>query len=742
MNNLVISEKVSDVAKRDIVDLQNKINAFNTGETPEEAFRKFRLTRGVYGQRQPGVQMIRIKLPYGRITADQLVRIADTSDKFATGNLHATTRQDIQLHFVKLSDSPQLWADLEDAGITLKEACGNTIRNVTASSIAGIDPNEPFDVTPITHSIFTYFLRNPINQDMGRKFKIAVSSSEKDSALAFIHDVGLIAKMGTNEIGEEVKGFKVLIGGGLGAQPFSAQTAFEFLEEKDVIPFIEALLRVFDRYGERVRRHKARMKFLLNDLGLEGMMEKVAEERTAVKNKIFQIPDDLFGTNEAESITHAPRPTLSQEEIIEIASKSIDKSDIEDFTKWLKTNTFEQKQKGWFAVQLRVLLGDMSSDTARSLANIVRQYAADDIRVTVNQGYILRFVKGEDLVSIYYELAKLGLVNPGFDSTMDITTCPGTDTCNLAITSSYGITRVLEDVMKDEFPEMIYNQDIKIKISGCMNGCGQHNASNIGFHGSSIKNGKLVLPALQVLLGGGFSGDGIGLIGDKVIKVPTKRGPEVLRTLFNDFETNAYDGEYYNQYYNRQTKNYFFQLLKPIADLSTIQEDDYRDWDHDEMFKTEIGVGECASVLVDLVATTITEGQEKLNLAKENFESKIWADAIYHAYNVLITGAKGLLMTKDVSTNTQYGIINDFESNFGKEFKYEIPSEFVLPDSEETPFRSLAFSINKFEPTEEFATYFVKTAEGFLNFVRNTRGAQLMETGEPVLQELSFGKDS
>lgn len=742
MSNLVISEKVSSVAKRDIIDLNNKINAFNSGETPEEAFRKFRLTRGVYGQRQPGVQMIRIKLPYGRITADQLVRIADTSDKFATGNLHATTRQDIQLHFVKLSDSPQLWADLEDAGITLKEACGNTIRNVTASSVAGIDPDEPFDVTPITHSIFTYFLRNPINQDMGRKFKIAVSSSEKDSALAFIHDVGLIAKMGVNEAGETVKGFKVLIGGGLGAQPFSAQTAFEFLEEKDVIPFIEALLRVFDRYGERVRRHKARMKFLLNDLGLEGMMEKVAEERTAVKNKVFTIPEDLFGTNEIESINHAPRPSVSEAEILKIAAESIEASKLDTFTKWLRTNTFEQKQKGWYAVQLRVLLGDMSSDTARSLADIVRQYAADDIRVTVNQGYILRFIKGEDLVAIYHELAKLGLVNPGFDSTMDITTCPGTDTCNLAISSSYGITRVLEDVMRDEFPEMIYNQDIKIKISGCMNGCGQHNASNIGFHGSSIKNGKLVLPALQVLLGGGFSGDGIGLIGDKVIKVPTKRGPEVLRTLFNDFETNAYDGEYYNQYYQRQTKNYFFQLLKPIADLSTLQDDDYRDWDHDELFKTEIGVGECASVLVDLVATTITEGQEKLNLAKENFESGVWADAIYHAYNVLITGAKGLLMTRDVATNTQYGIVNDFETNFGQEFKYETPSEFLLADKEETPFRSLAFSINKFEPTEAFATYFVNTAEQFLDFVRNTREAQLMETGEPVLQELSFGKDS
>lgn len=741
MSNLIISEKVAAVAKRDIVDLQNKIDAFNTGQTPEEAFRKFRLTRGVYGQRQPGVQMIRIKLPFGRVTADQLVRIADTSDKFATGNLHATTRQDIQLHFVKLSDSPQLWADLEDAGITLKEACGNTIRNVTASSVAGIDPDEPFDVTPIAHSIFTYFLRNPINQDMGRKFKIAVSSSEKDSALAFIHDVGLIAKMGVNEAGETVKGFKVLLGGGLGAQPFSAQTAYEFLEEENVIPFIEGVLRVFDRYGERVRRHKARMKFLLNDLGLDEMMARVKEERAALKNKVFAIPHDLFETP-VTSVDYAPRASVSEEVIFNTAAESIEESSIETFKNWYKTNVFEQKQKGWYAVQLRVLLGDMHSDIARSLADVVRKYAADDIRVTVNQGYILRFVKGEDLVTIYHELNKLGLAAPGFDSTMDITTCPGTDTCNLAISSSYGITRVLEDVMKEEFPEMMYNQDIKIKISGCMNGCGQHNASNIGFHGSSIKNGKLVLPALQVLLGGGFSGDGIGLIGDKVIKVPTKRGPEALRTLFNDYEANAYDGEYYNQYYNRQTKNYFFQLLKPIADLSTVQDDEYRDWDHDELFKTEIGVGECASVLVDLVATTITEGQEKLNLAKENFESGIWADAIYHAYNVLITGAKGLLMTKEVNTNTQYGIINDFQANFGQDFKYEIPAEYILPDSEETPFRSLAFSINKFEPTEAFATYFIGTAEKFLNFVRNTRESQLMETGEPVLQELSFGKDS
>ncbi|WP_025762341.1 nitrite/sulfite reductase [Dyadobacter tibetensis] len=739
MSELIISERVSQAARRDILDLNNRIQAFNSGDTPEEAFRKFRLTRGVYGQRQPGVQMIRIKLPFGRITAEQLVKIANTSDKYATGNLHATTRQDIQLHFVKLADSPQLWADLEDAGITLKEACGNTIRNVTGSAVAGIDPDEPFDISPMAHAIFSYFLRNPICQDMGRKFKISLSSSEKDSAFAFIHDVGLIAKLGTNAQGENVRGYKVLVGGGLGAQPFSAQTAFDFLEEADVIPFIESVLRVFDRYGERVRRHKARMKFLLNDIGLEALLERAREEHKALKSKRFEIkttiPNDISGN-------YSDRPSLSEQEIVDLAQTVLAAEEQETFIKWLQTNVFEQKQKGWYGVNLRVLLGDMHSDTARSLADIVTRLAGNDIRVTVNQGYLLRFVKGEDLPSLYKELKALGLANPGFDSTADITTCPGTDTCNLAISSSYGITRALEDVMHQEFPEMIYNQDIKIKISGCMNGCGQHNASNIGFHGSSIKNGKLVLPALQVLLGGGFTGDGIGLIGDKVIKLPTKRGPEALRVLFKDFELNAFEGEYFNQYYLRQTKNYFYQLLKPLADLSEVKDEEYRDWDHDEMFKTEVGVGECASVLVDLVGTTLIEANEKLALAKESFEAGVWADGIYHAYNVLITGAKALLMTTDVSTNTQYGIINDFETHFGQAFRYSTPQEFALPEAEATPFKSLAFSLNKFEPTQAFANYYIETAGKFLQFINATREAQLQETGAPQLKELTFGQDS
>ncbi|MCK8493708.1 nitrite/sulfite reductase [Spirosoma sp. RP8] len=710
-----LTDNVSEAARRDILDLEKKISSFQSGSIADEAFRKFRLTRGVYGQRQPGVQMIRIKLPHGRITADQLTRIADLSDKFATGNLHATTRQDIQLHFVKLADSPQLWADLEDAGITLKEACGNTVRNVTGSARAGVDPTEPFDITPYAYSIFDYFLRNPICQDMGRKFKISVSSSESDSAYGYMHDVGLIPRTQHGK-----RGFKVLLGGGLGAQPFPAQTATEFLEEERVIPFIEGVIRVFDRYGERQKRHKARMKYLLNDIGLEELLRRVDEETPALKNKAFTIDPSRWSVEDQ----YPSRPEASNYTV---------SSDNPKLNNWFKTNVFEQKQAGWYAVQLRVLLGDMHSDTARSLAQIVKQYAADDIRVTVNQGYLLRYVRPENLVAVFEALDALGLAEPGFDTTADITTCPGTDTCNLAISSSYGITRALEQMMHDEFPDLVFNDDIKIKISGCMNGCGQHSVANIGYHGSSLKNGAYVLPALQVLLGGGFNGKGEGLIADKVIKIPTKRGPHSLRALLRDFETNSFDGEYYSDYYARQGKNYFYQLLKPLADLKTLVDSDYIDWDHTEKYVTEVGIGECASVLIDLVATTLTEANEKLGWAREAHTGGRWADALYHAYNVFITGARAALMSRDVPTNTQHGIVSDFDKTFLGE-----------PDFHQTEgeFKALVFSINKQEPSELFATQFVAKAEAFLQAVQAYREAQIEQEGLPELQALTQAQDS
>src|ERR1700712_4760113 len=273
------TELENPIVERDIIDLEQKIKAFRDGKIHDEKFRSLRLARGVYGQRQPGVQMVRIKLPFGKVTFKQLLRIADVADEYGSGNLHLTTRQDIQIHYVSLDRTPQLWAELERDDITLREACGNTVRNVTSSPAAGIDPKELFDVSPYAHAVFEYFLRNPICQDMGRKFKISFSSSEADTAFSYIHDIGAIPKI--NAAGE--RGFKVMLGGGLGAQPALAHAVHEFLPEDQLIPYIESVIRVFDRHGERNNCNKARMKFLIQKIGLDEVLRLTKEERIANK---------------------------------------------------------------------------------------------------------------------------------------------------------------------------------------------------------------------------------------------------------------------------------------------------------------------------------------------------------------------------------------------------------------------------------------------------------------------------
>jgi len=691
------------VIENDIIDLANKISQFKNLQIDEEKFRSLRLARGVYGQRQPGVQMIRIKIPYGKMTFRQLRRIADLSDEYASSKLHATTRQDIQIHYVSLDKTPELWAKLEQDNITLREACGNTVRNVTASDKAGIDPNEPFDVSPYAHAIFEYFLRNPICQEMGRKFKIALSSSVEDSAFAFIHDVGVIPKVNVIN-GKETRGFKVYIGGGLGAQPFLAQLAYDFLEEEKLIPFIEGLLRVFDRYGERARRQKARLKFLLNDLGLEEVLKLVADEQKALKVKTFKVNHTSFN-----EIPDLPAPA----DFSNVKVKNPEK-----FEKWFNTNVFEQKQKGFYGVYVKLLLGDMTSDLARTFADIAEKYAGDDIRITVNQGYLLKFVTKDALIPLFNELDEVGLAEPGFDSTADITACPGTDTCNLGISSSTGIAKALENVIKNEYPDLIFNHDLKIKISGCPNSCGQHGLAAIGFHGSSIKNGVNVLPALQVMLGGGVNTDGEGEIAERVIKVPSKRGPEALRTLLDDYEVNGLEGEYYKDYFKRQGKMYFYSLLKPLGDLDSVTPTDYIDWGKEENFAVETAVGECAGVIIDLVSTLLFDSDEKLEWSAAALENKNYADSIYHSYNVFVNSAKAMLLGENVKNSTQMSVIMDFDRIF---------VDTGIFTFEEGSFREHVLQINKLEPNEDFANSFYKKAAQFLIRIKKVRDGQTVK---------------
>ncbi len=351
-----LEDITNPVVAQDILDLERKIFLYQNGKIDNDKFRSLRLARGIYGQRQAGVQMIRIKLPLGRLTTHQLRTIADVADEYASKNLHATTRQDIQLHFVSLDRTPELWARLEKDNITLREACGNTVRNITASDLAGIDPKEPFDVSPYAYEMFQYFLRNPICQEMGRKFKISFSSSDEDTAFSFIHDLGFIPKLQNGK-----RGFKVMIGGGLGANPYLALPAFEFLEEEQLIPFSEAVLRVFDRYGERNRRMKARLKFLIDELGLSAFLELVEQERKALKVKYYKVNEDIL-----------PDPSIS--EFIPYEKVILD--DEVKYQRWLDTNVVEQKQEGFFGVYVKLPLGNMSSYLARSFAEVVDTYAS------------------------------------------------------------------------------------------------------------------------------------------------------------------------------------------------------------------------------------------------------------------------------------------------------------------------------------------------------------------------------
>jgi sulfite reductase (ferredoxin) len=679
------TELENPIVEQDIIDLEKKIRAFRDGKIHDEKFRSLRLARGVYGQRQPGVQMVRIKLPFGKVTFKQLLRIADVSDEYASRNLHLTTRQDIQIHYVSLDRTPQLWAELERDDITLREACGNTVRNVTASPTAGIDPLEPFDVSPYAYATFEYFLRNPICQDMGRKFKISFSSSDADTAFSYIHDIGAIPKV--NEKGE--RGFKILLGGGLGAQPLLASLVEEFLPEDQLIPYIESIIRVFDRYGERNNRNKARLKYLIQKLGLDEVIRLAKEERTANKVKSYVVNRNTVEAPVLPQTTTYPEVTITNPLRYE---------------QWLATNVFEQKQEGFYGVYIKVPVGDIPSDTARKLVAVLTPLVADEIRITQNQGLLLKYVRKEALPALYNGLTELDLSAPGFDSLADVTTCPGTDTCNLGISNSMTLSKVLEDVIYNEYEDFIYNREIKIKISGCMNSCGQHGLAHIGFHGSSLKAGTRVLPSVQVLLGGGTVGDGVGRAAEKVIKVPAKRATHVLRAVLNDYKANSIQDETFHNYYDRQGKDYFYQLLKPLANLETLTEDEFVDWGHQETFATAIGVGECASVIIDLVATLLYESEEKMGWANGAYEKGAWADAIYHSYNVMISSAKALLLDKGVSSSTQAGIIKEYDAHYVA--TGEIPLDGTFSD--------LILQINKNEPSHEFATKYKAAAEKFL----------------------------
>ncbi|MFV8369114.1 nitrite reductase [Flavobacterium sp. LB2R40] len=684
------------IVQKEIIDLEKKIHSFRSGQIDDERFRSLRLARGIYGQRQEGVQMIRIKLPYGKVTSEQLKRITEVSDKYSTGRLHITTRQDIQIHYVSLDRTPELWSELAKDDITLREACGNTVRNITGSELAGVDVDEPFDVSPYAHGLFQYLLRNPICQEMGRKFKISFSSSDKDTALSYLHDLGFIPKIVNGE-----KGFKIMFAGGLGSQPSHAELLSEFVPVNQIIPTAEGIIRVFDRYGERAKRLKARMKFLIKDLGREEFLRLVDEEKKALPFHTYEIDTTAFEGAITEPLLAVPSVTIE---------------DVEAFEAWKKSNVILQKQAGYVAIGIKVLLGDFYTDKARLLADLIKNYGANELRFSLRQNIVLRNIKEENLAFFYQELAKLDFVALGYDTIGDITACPGTDTCNLGIASSTGIADELERVLKTEYPQYSNNQQIAIKISGCMNACGQHNMSEIGFQGMSINAGKLVAPALQVLLGGGNLGNGNGRFSDKVIKIPSRRGPDALRFILNDFDANG-NGQSFLNYYDAKGEKYFYEFLKPLADITNLTEADFVDWGNADNYVKAVGVGECAGVVIDLVATLILEAKDKMTFAQEAFEDKKWSDAIYLAYAGFVNGAKAILLAENEKTNHHAGIIDLFDTVFIDSKKIELDSSF----------KDLVYQIKDNEPSAEFAQKYIQQGVAFFDTIEKYRAKDLAD---------------
>ncbi len=674
------------VVSKDILELAQKIQLFKSGKMDEESFRSLRLARGVYGQRQHGVQMIRMKIPYGQVQSHQLRRIAEVSDKYSTGNLHITTRQDIQIHYVDLEVTPQLWEELEKDSVTLREACGNTVRNVTASELSGIDPEEVFDVFPYADAVFRYFLRNPICQEMGRKFKVSFSNSDRDTGLSYMHDLGFIAREK-----EGKKGFKIMLGGGLGSQPRHADCLYEFLETDRIIPLMEAILRVFDRYGERKSRAKARLKFLINNLGLEAFKDLVEQERLALPSERVSIPTEGYQPEINQNSLSSPREDKVSDE----------------YKRWYETNVLVQKQEGYKAIGIKVKLGNFTTEQARQLADLVDNLGLGELRFTLRQNIVLPYIKEENVYEVWQRLSELGLAEVGYNKLVDITACPGTDTCNLGISSSTGIAEELERIIKAEYSDLVVDTDLVIKISGCMNACGQHNMANIGYQGMSLKSSDgRVAPALQVLLGGGNLGGGKGVFADKVLKIPSKRGPESLRRILDDYKQNGGSKDFV-EYYADRGKIYFYDLLKDLSESDDLKDNDFIDWGAEEAYRKSIGIGECAGVVVDLVGSLLLDTREKLEKAEKNLSEKKYSHGIYYAYSAMIGAAKALLLSQDISTNSQAQIVEAFDEQFVDSGHLDLP----------TSFNDLVYQINQHKPTVEFAHQYVSTAKNFQQLI-------------------------
>jgi sulfite reductase beta subunit-like hemoprotein len=574
---------VLPVLEKELEDFETEAHRFLKGEWEETQFIGFRLKQGVYGQRQPGVQMIRVKLPFGGVTPDQMDAFAEVAERFAPLRKgHITTRQNFQFHHIPLAKAAEALFVLGRTGLSTREACGNTVRNVTGDPWAGIQPGELFDPTPYAGAFARYWLRNPLSQLLPRKFKVAFTATDDDNAITGIHDLGFIPR-----VRDGVRGFKVVVGGGLSIMPRNAPVLAEFVSLDEYLKLSEAVIRVFEKADElRKNRAKARIKFLVDRVGIDEFKRMVdAELQGDWTSKDFQ-PDRLLFIHDEEAGAPLRRAHYAQPN-----------GDHREFVAFVSANVRAQKQEGFSAVEVKVTRGDLKPEQFRGLAAIMREYCGGHARTTIGQNIVLRWVRDESLYEVFTALRDLGLADAGAQAITDVVSCPGTDSCKLGITSSMGLNQAIQQRVEALAIDDPLTRRITIKMSGCPNSCGQHHIANIGFHGAAMKVGPNQLPAYHVFVGGSYQDGVLRMATQLKVRLPAKRGPDAVERFVSLYERERLPGEPFNAFFDRVGTARFEQAIEDLTLPGEFSEDNrsmFIDWNRLELYQVQRGEGECA----------------------------------------------------------------------------------------------------------------------------------------------------
>ena len=582
--------RVIPILEEEFEDFDTESTAFLRQQRDPDLFTGFRLKQGVYGQRQADVQMIRVKLPFGGVSADQLDAFGEVAERFVPLKKgHVTTRENIQYHHVPLPLAAMAIRVLGDAGLSSREACGNTVRNVTGDPWGGVCDDEVFDATPYAGAFVRYFVRHPLTQLLPRKFKVAFTGSETDRVVTDIHDLGFISQI-RHEDGKDVHGFRMVTGGGLSIMAKRAFVLYDFVPLTEYLRISEAVLRIFERSDDlRRNRAKARIKFLVHRVGIEAFREMVEEELQGDwAQRTYPLDELVYLDDEAAD---APPLTTDQPTIAEAHHDM--------FERFMRSNVKAQIQEGYAAVEVKITRGDLSPEQFRGLARILREHGSGRARTTPWQNIVLRWIPQNRVYDVWRELYALDLGNPGALEITDVVSCPGTDSCKLGITSSMGLSRAVQGKIEEMNIQDHLTRQILVNMSGCPNSCGMHHVGNIGFHGAAIKSGDRQVPAYHVFVGGNRrAGEPMKLGTLLRTRLPAKRVPLAVERLILDYEDNRVeDDEAFNAYVDRQGKLYFSKLLADLAlppEFTDENREDFVDWERDRLYVLERGEGECA----------------------------------------------------------------------------------------------------------------------------------------------------